>query len=360
MSEAGLKFLREEPYGKTLYISLCALVIAALAYLFFKYAVVVVLPFIIAWLIAAVCQRPVVFAEKKLKIPKKLSAAVLVIAVILTLLAVIFALVTLIIRRGGEVMTKISSDGADVGRAINAVSGFIGGLFEKLGLEYDGKAADVIYGALEKAASSAAAAVTGAAAGLASAVPEVLLFIAALTISSVYFCADYRRISNFILTRAPKRVALALSTLKKEFCTVMEKYVRSYFLLFLLTLGELFLGLTLVGVSGAFLKALAAAFVDFLPVFGTGAVLVPWAAVKLITGETGTGIGLLVVYLAVSAVRQIVEPRIVGKGIGLHPAVSLMTMYIGYKAFGFVGLVCAPITFTIVKNTVVSVKKASV
>ncbi|MBO4353955.1 MAG: sporulation integral membrane protein YtvI [Clostridia bacterium] len=355
-----MKFLREEPYGKTLYISLCVLVISALAYLFFKYAVFVVLPFIIAWLVAAVLQRPVVFAEKKLKIPKKLSAAVLVITVILTLLAVIFALITFIIRRGGEVMTKISADGADVGRAINAVSGFIGGLFEKIGLEYDEKTPDVVYGAIESVVSSAASAVTGAAAGIASAVPEILLFTAALAISSVYFCADYRKISDLVLSRAPKRVALTLSTLKKEFCNVMTKYVRSYFLLFLLTLGELFLGLTLIGVDGAFFKALATAFVDFLPVLGTGAVLVPWAAVKLVTGEIGTGIGLLLVYLAVSAVRQIVEPRIVGKGIGLHPAVSLMTMYVGYKAFGFIGLICAPITFTIVKNTVATVKKAGV
>jgi len=355
--EVGLKFLPDEPYKKTLYIFVYTLIFAALAYIAFKYALPVLLPFLLAWLVATVLQRPVVFAEKKLKIPKKAAAAVLVLLFVSTLLAIIFALVSMLIRQGGEFIGRISDDPSSITEKIDAVFEKIGVFLERFGIEYDGGLPSAISDAAINAVSSIASALTGAAASFAASLPRVFIFIAALVISSIYFCADYRKISDFILSNAPKRVALVVSTLKKEFGNVMTKYVRSYFLLFLLTLGELFFGLTVIGVESAIVLAAAIAFVDILPVFGAGIVLLPWAVVKLIVGEIGTGVGLIIIYAVVLIVRQIVEPKIVGSGIGLNPAVSLMTMYVGLKTFGVVGLVAAPILFTIVKNTVVEVRR---
>ncbi len=359
MSEADLKFLPDEPYKKTLYIFAYALMFSALAYIALRYALPALLPFLLAWLVATVLQRPVVYAEKKLKIPKKAAAAVLVLVFISTLLGIIFALVSILIRQGAELVSKISGDPAAITGKVDAMFESMGKFLEKFGIEYDGGLPSVISNAAISVISSLASSLTGAAAGFAASLPRVFIFIAALVISSIYFCADYRKISNYILSTAPTRAALVVSTLKKEFGAVMTKYVRSYFLLFLLTLGELFLGLTVIGVDSAFVLAAVIAFVDVLPVLGTGIVLFPWAVVKLITGDVRMGISLLIIYAIVSVVRQVVEPKIVGAGIGLHPAVSLIMMYIGLKAFGIVGLIVMPIVFTIVKNTVISVKKAS-
>ena len=136
----------------------------------------------------------------------------------------------------------------------------------------------------------------------------------------------------------------------------MIKYLRSYSLIFLLTFGELFLGFSVIGIDGAVVFAALVALVDILPVLGAGAVLVPWAIIEFILGNTALGVSLAVLQVIIAIVRQIVEPRIVGRGIGLHPVVSLMSMYVGLRVFGILGMIGAPLFFVIVKNTFVAIR----
>ena len=96
--------------------------------------------------------------------------------------------------------------------------------------------------------------------------------------------------------------------------------------------------------------AFCIAIFDILPVLGTGGVMVPWILINLIVGDTGLAIKLLIVYVVVTAVRNIIEPKIVGTQIGLHPLVTLMAMYVGTVLFGVVGLLGLPISITILKN----------
>ena len=99
-----------------------------------------------------------------------------------------------------------------------------------------------------------------------------------------------------------------------------------------------------------FILALLIAVVDFLPLLGTGLVLIPWAAVSLLLGEVSLGIGLLVLYGISSVVRQILEPKLIGEGLGLHPLLSLAAMYAGLKLFGVWGMILAPLVTAGVKS----------
>ena len=118
--------------------------------------------------------------------------------------------------------------------------------------------------------------------------------------------------------------------------------MHSYLLLMLLTFAMMLAGLLILGVRYALVIALVIAAVDILPVLGIGIILLPWGFLEIILGNAGLGIGLLVLFALATVVRQIAEPKIVGKGLGIHPLLSLFLIYAGYSLFGFFGMVLLP------------------
>lgn len=119
-------------------------------------------------------------------------------------------------------------------------------------------------------------------------------------------------------------------------------YVRAQAILIFITFCQVLIGLLILGVDYAFSLSLLAAFLDILPLLGTGSLFVPWAIYMFITGNVKLGIGLLIVYGLIVAVRQLLEPKILASSIGLDPLVTLVVMYAGYQAIGFVGVLLAP------------------
>ena len=131
---------------------------------------------------------------------------------------------------------------------------------------------------------------------------------------------------------------------------VLFIYLRSYSLLFLITFGELCLGLLIMGIPYPVLIGLGIAVFDILPVLGTGGILLPWAAILLIMKNHGLAFGILLLYLVILVVRNMLEPRIVGKQIGLHPLATLAALFLGLKLLGLAGLIIFPVALTVVVN----------
>ena len=100
-------------------------------------------------------------------------------------------------------------------------------------------------------------------------------------------------------------------------------------------------GFVVLGVRYAFLLAILIAMLDFLPLFGTGTVLLPWAVVKLLSGEYMLAAGLALLYLVSQVARQMVQPKIVGDSMGLPPLLTLVLLYIGFKVRGISGMILA-------------------
>lgn len=98
------------------------------------------------------------------------------------------------------------------------------------------------------------------------------------------------------------------------------------------------------------LAAIAIGFVDALPILGSGTVIVPWAAIAAIDGDIKLGIALLILLAVISVARQLMEPKVVSKQIGIHPIFTLIAMYTGFKAIGIMGLLVGPIVLIILKN----------
>ena len=183
--------------------------------------------------------------------------------------------------------------------------------------------------------------------GLAGSLPAfVMNFL--LTVISSFFCTmDYYTITSFFARLLPQKARSTLFAVKRSGVDILLKFGKAYALLLMLTFAELLIGLTLLKVQYAFLLSAVIALVDILPVLGTGTVLVPWALGALITGNGPLGAGLLILYAIIGVVRQTLEPRVVGQQIGLYPLVTLISMFLGAKLFGFAGLFGLPVAVTI-------------
>ena len=175
-----------------------------------------------------------------------------------------------------------------------------------------------------------------------SAVPFFLLTVLFTVLSSVFISLDYTQVACFLLRQLPPAVRAAFFECKDFLSGTLLRLARAYLVLFLLTWAQLWLGLWLLGVTQPLGAAALTALLDALPILGTGIILLPWSALSLLRGKLALAAGLLLLYGIVLLVRNLLEPRIVGKSIGLHPLVTTLAMYAGLRLGGVVGLALAP------------------
>ena len=139
-----------------------------------------------------------------------------------------------------------------------------------------------------------------------------------------------------------------LANIRTELKKYMGGYVKAQAIIMSIAFAVIFVGLSILNVNYALLIALGIAVFDALPFFGSGAVLWPWAAVSFLNGSIKTGVGLLIIYLVIILTRQTIEPKVVSSSIGLHPIMTLMSMYVGYKTFSIGGMILGPITLMLI------------
>lgn len=179
--------------------------------------------------------------------------------------------------------------------------------------------------------------------GLVTGVPSLILSLLAMIFSTVFVANDYEQISGFYKAHTPAPVKAVLKNVWIYLTETLFVVIRSYILIMILTFTELSLLFSLFGIEHAVLKAAIIAMLDILPILGTGGVMIPWAVTSLVLGYTKLGIQLFIIYAIVTVVRNYVEPKIVGAQLGLHPIITLVSMFIGLRLFGFWGLFGLPV-----------------
>ena len=180
------------------------------------------------------------------------------------------------------------------------------------------------------------------------AVPNFLLGFLFAILSSAFFAGDYKKITMFVSAQLSPKVRNIVLEIKGYLFGTLGKYLKSYFIIMCITFAELAIGFTVIGIKGSILIAFLVAICDILPVLGTGTIVIPWAAVALITGNYILAIELIVIYIIVTIVRNIIEPKIVGQQLGLHPIVTLFCIFIGLRLMGVLGMFAVPITVQII------------
>ncbi|MBR4289873.1 MAG: AI-2E family transporter [Oscillospiraceae bacterium] len=178
---------------------------------------------------------------------------------------------------------------------------------------------------------------------VATGVPNLVLSLLAMIFSTVFLVGDYERITTFAREHVPGSIRKILKNIRIYLTDTLFVVIRSYVLIMLLTFTELSILFSIFGIQNALLKAALIAVFDLLPILGTGGIMIPWFVTSLVLGYTGLGLKLLLIYAIVTVVRNYVEPKIVGAQLGLHPIITLASMFIGLRLFGFWGLFGLPV-----------------
>ena len=310
---------------------LCALVII-------NKVIPVLLPFIIAFAVATGMRRPARFLSGKLRIPE--GVVRLVLSLIATLL--IFCLAGVLIWQVAtsifKLLTDISEDEAFLSRVLSIFDqdlpifeGLPDGLYDKIGEAFG----SIISSALSAVASFLSSVV--------STVPKILLFITVTVIALVYFSLDLDRVGAWLCGILPEKIQNRITDIKENVLSLVWKYLKSYILIMLITFTVMLAGLFILRIKNAPLLAIVISLLDILPVIGVGTVLIPWSIFSFFSGNATLGVGLIVLFLVNAVIRQLSEPKILGKNLNLHPLLTLIFIYVGYALFGVVGIVLLPI-----------------
>lgn len=181
---------------------------------------------------------------------------------------------------------------------------------------------------------------------------EVLIYLVALFMISLELPRLKNKLEHYLTEQTKLKVFVVTSELSKAGVGFIKAQIILSFMTFIMA----FIGLTILQVSYTALLSLLIVVVDILPILGTGSVLVPWAIVAIIQGNTFLGIGLIILFFVITIVRRIVEPKVYSSSLGISPLAALISLYIGFKLLGIVGVFLGP-AMVIVYDTL---KKANV
>ena len=304
------------------------------------------LPFLLALATALLLERPVRFLTDRTALPRSLASA----AVLVLFALVLLAGCTLLLRR---LWYEVSLLTQWLPRLLDTLTDLRGRMEEFL-YRVSVAAPPASRAALESALDSAlvqvqeTAAAVGAGllsrmAGGLSALPSVVLFGVTTLLASYFFLAGRPTLCTAVCKRLPAGWMLRLTHTADRLKAAWCGWLRAQGILMLLTFSLLTCGFLLMGVDAALLLAAGIALLDALPVFGTGAVLLPWAAFHAINGELRRCAALLVLYAVIWLTRSFLEPKLVADRAGFHPLASLFAMYMGFTLFGVAGMLLAPL-----------------
>ena len=164
-----------------------------------------------------------------------------------------------------------------------------------------------------------------------------------IVISSFFIAMDYDLLLRFCLKQFTTEARSLLWHIKEYVAGTLFVCIRSYMIIMSLTFIELSIGLSLIGIKNAIPIAALISLFDILPVLGCGGIMIPWAVISLVLGYTRLGIELFIIYGIITVVRNYLEPKIVGAQLGLHPIITLVSMFVGLRLFGFWGLFGLPV-----------------
>jgi len=329
-------------------------IILAVIILGYKYILPIMVPFIIGFCVASVVQIPLNRLPEKLRSYKK-PLSTLFVLVFYTVVATLLILVgTKLVMEVINLITALPDlFQSHMYPFVVYVANRVVGILKPM----DPALTDMIIDMGKNAVSSLASFATDLSAGAvkvvatgAVSIPGVIVSIIITVVSSCYMAADYRLILEFIKKLMPEKQRSNIIRILRYAETAVLVYIKSYSLLFVVTFLELWMGLSILNIPYAMGIALGIAVFDLMPILGTGGVLLPWSLIALCMGNYFIAIGVFVLYLVITAVRNSLEPRIVGNQIGLHPLATLIAMILGLELIGLVGMMLFPITLVAITN----------
>lgn len=330
------------------------LIIFTFIFLLFRYVIYVIMPFLIGFAIAFMLRPLIKKLSKHIGGSEKIWSIITILLFYLT----IGLFITLLSVKGYNMIKEFFMN---IPRLYEIY--FVPFLDRTLGevetvwQNMDAETASTITSFLDDITSSLSSLISSLSQGavsmftdFATRIPNIVISFFFAIISSFFIAADYTHITSFIARQLPNKQRDILFAIRHYISDTVMKFILAYGKIMTLTFIELSIGLTILGVENALVIAFIISVFDVLPVLGTGGIMIPWILISFLNSTPKLAVGLLILYLVITIIRNIIEPKIVGKQIGLHPLLMLLCMYLGVKLFGFLGLFIMPFLILILQN----------
>ncbi|MBO4854698.1 MAG: sporulation integral membrane protein YtvI [Oscillospiraceae bacterium] len=326
---------------------------AALAWLGVRYVLVWLLPFLLALGLAALVAPPVECVRRKLHLRRGFVAAVFTLVLLAVLIALVATLMTQLARQAMDILRQLPLYLSGLPAMMGAISDRLEDVLVNCpaNLRQDVEQfLTQLTPQLSQVASGLSAAGMRATTAVVRSLPEVGLFCATTVLAVFFSVSAYPSITAFVCRQLRPQRQERLRQLKRNLFSTLGKWLKAQTILLTVTFCELLTGLALLRQPYALLLAVLIALIDALPVFGTGTVLLPWAAVLCLAGNIPRALALTVLYAIISVVRSILEPKIMAAQANLPPLAALMAMYVGFRTLGVGGMVLFPLSLLLIKQ----------
>lgn len=302
------------------------------------------MPFVIGWVIAMIANPLVRFLDKKLKIVRKHSSVMIVVVVLAAVISLGYFLISRLVIQAISLAKDLPElyDTASV--EIQGVFAKFDDLFRMLPLEVQKswhEFTNNVGAYLSLLVQKIASPTVEVAGNVAKGIPNALVNTVVTILSSYFFIVERDKIIEFWKRYLPEGGSRYYNYLKGDVKRLIGGYFLAQFKIMFVVCAILIAGFFVLGVRYAFLLGILIAMLDFLPVFGTGTVLIPWALIKLFSADYPLAIGLALLYVLSQVIRQVIQPKIVGDSMGLPPLMTLLFLYLGFKLSGIGGMILA-------------------
>lgn len=343
-TRGGIDMENRRPYWQVA-VSLIFSLIATVAFIFIGIkALGFLMPFVVGWIISAIATPLVNWLETRLKIVKKLGSALIVIVVLAVIVLALYFAFSRISAEIGDLVKNFPELYAQLELGLRQIGDTLSGVFSKLpeGIQNGWNTVvlnlDEYMGSLVSKISQPTVTAAG---NFAKSLPSYLISVIVAVMSAYFFTVQREEVIQWMRKMSPpsveKRMTLVMDNLKYA----VGGYFKAQFKIMGVVFLILFIGFAILGVHYSVLVAFLIAFLDFLPFFGTGTAMIPWALYKFLMGNYKMTIMLLVIYAVTQLVRQLLQPKLVGDSMGLNPLVTLLLLYIGYKVSSVLGMILA-------------------
>lgn len=328
--------------------------IFALSIFLVRFALPELFPFVVAFIVTMLLRPIVRFLHNKLKINTRILSVLLVILFYATIGVIVIWMIVEIVSFAADKVKNLPQFFQTQIRPFlvtlfDEIQELLHNFDPEMAIDFD-DTANSLLASIGSTVMSFSGTLVGSLTGIAVSVPSFLLNIVIMVIATIFLLVDFESIQLFIKRQLSQKTNELIHNIGTHLGKVLRKYIVSYSLVMLITFGEIWAGLSIIGVNYSALIAALIAIFDILPVVGSGLVLVPWAIISFIIGDIGLAIGLLILWAVLCVVRQIIEPKIVGNSVGMHPFLTLFAMLAGNFIYGGIGILLLPVTLALCQS----------
>ena len=317
------------------------------------------LPFILAFLVAFPCQRIINILNKKLKINRGISSALIVTGIVALVSWILVLIFSQIFEQIKDFVQNMSST-IDI---LKNASGNIANKFNEYYIGFSPKIKELIDTFSKQLSASMFDNITPFTTGAISlakrfavSLPDIVVFFFMFLLSTFFITKDYTLLVNFFNENCPEKLKKILNSFKSTAFSAFLTYLRAQLILMSITFTITTIALWILGADYPLVMGLIIGFVDALPFFGTAIILIPWAIISFVMGNYFFAGGLIIVQVIAFVTRQLLEPKVISAQIGLHPLVTLVSIYLGLNIFGVGGIIIGPVTALFLTNAYVAYK----